>query len=276
MAEVHIVDIDGEQWDIKDLPLTTRVATLENKISEMNTIRHDISQLPPQQTNNIWSCLMNQIQAIDWSFIAKEVCAYGKFVILSIAWGSYKAIRFSDNTLILSGMLAYGAEPHTFGAVFNPSGNRWYFNIDGEGLSYLQNNVLITYKMDRINNGFGIPTEVFVRNTAQTTIGNLYAALETNGLLNRPSTGMVCWDLQRQHNGVDLPKGRVGYPAYSTSGEYEFSGRFYFENPRITSRDQQSGMWLLNWSNGNSCCEANMWGEPLEGTLPLVTMTFVV
>ena len=30
MAEVHIVDIDGEQWDIKDLPLTERVAALEN------------------------------------------------------------------------------------------------------------------------------------------------------------------------------------------------------------------------------------------------------
>lgn len=33
MAEVHIVDIDGEQWDIKDLPLTTRVANLETKTS---------------------------------------------------------------------------------------------------------------------------------------------------------------------------------------------------------------------------------------------------
>ena len=29
MAEVHIVDIDGEQWDIKDLSLTQRVALLE-------------------------------------------------------------------------------------------------------------------------------------------------------------------------------------------------------------------------------------------------------
>lgn len=29
MAEVHIVDIDGEQWDIKDQPLTARVAKLE-------------------------------------------------------------------------------------------------------------------------------------------------------------------------------------------------------------------------------------------------------
>lgn len=37
MAEVHIVDIDGEQWDIKDQSLTTRVAVLEtltNKLQE--------------------------------------------------------------------------------------------------------------------------------------------------------------------------------------------------------------------------------------------------
>ena len=33
MAEVHIVDIDGERWDIKDLPLTARVATLEDIVS---------------------------------------------------------------------------------------------------------------------------------------------------------------------------------------------------------------------------------------------------
>lgn len=35
MAEVHIVDIDGEQWDIKDLPLTARVAALEEKQSKI-------------------------------------------------------------------------------------------------------------------------------------------------------------------------------------------------------------------------------------------------
>lgn len=33
MAEVHIVDIDGERWDIKDLSLTERVAVLEDAIS---------------------------------------------------------------------------------------------------------------------------------------------------------------------------------------------------------------------------------------------------
>jgi len=34
MAEVHIVDIDGEQWNIKDLPLTTRVENLEAKTAK--------------------------------------------------------------------------------------------------------------------------------------------------------------------------------------------------------------------------------------------------
>lgn len=29
MAEVHIVDIDGEQWDIKDLPLTQKMQRIE-------------------------------------------------------------------------------------------------------------------------------------------------------------------------------------------------------------------------------------------------------
>ena len=35
MAEVHIVDIDGEQWDIKDLPLTQR---FNNIISNYNNV----------------------------------------------------------------------------------------------------------------------------------------------------------------------------------------------------------------------------------------------
>lgn len=33
MAEVSIVDIDGEQWDIKDMPLTRRVAILEQLLT---------------------------------------------------------------------------------------------------------------------------------------------------------------------------------------------------------------------------------------------------
>lgn len=47
MAEVHIVDIDGEQWDIKDLPLTTRVAALEEKTAknfEYSTTEQEIGK----------------------------------------------------------------------------------------------------------------------------------------------------------------------------------------------------------------------------------------
>lgn len=47
MAEVHIVDIDGEQWDIKDLPLTDRVANLETKVAknfEYSTTEQEIGK----------------------------------------------------------------------------------------------------------------------------------------------------------------------------------------------------------------------------------------
>lgn len=33
MAEVHIIDINGEQWDVKDLSLTERVANIEEELS---------------------------------------------------------------------------------------------------------------------------------------------------------------------------------------------------------------------------------------------------
>lgn len=46
MAEVHIVDIDGEQWDIKDSPLTARVATLEDKVSTKDEQDIVINMLP--------------------------------------------------------------------------------------------------------------------------------------------------------------------------------------------------------------------------------------
>lgn len=36
MEEVHIVDIAGEQWDIKDLPLTQKVLLLEQHLTKSN------------------------------------------------------------------------------------------------------------------------------------------------------------------------------------------------------------------------------------------------
>lgn len=276
MAEVHIVDIQGEQWDIKDLPLTARVAILETKFSEMKAIRHDISQNPPQATNNIWSCLMNQIIATDWSFLTKDVCAYGEFTIITVGWGNYKAMRFSDNTIILSGVFEYGIEPHTFEAVFYPPSNAWRFNIDGEGLSYLQNNVLVTYKMSRVNNGFAVPTEVTLRNVAEVTIGNIYSALEACSLLDRPSTGIIVWDLTRNHDGVDLPKIKRGYPQIAAADEAILTGRAYLQNIRIGRIDTSSELWWFTWNDGNTYEAGNMYGESENGVVKSITMVFSV
>lgn len=44
MAEVHIVDIDGEQWNIKDQPLTQRVATLEEQVEENTEVLQNINK----------------------------------------------------------------------------------------------------------------------------------------------------------------------------------------------------------------------------------------
>lgn len=54
MAEVHIVDIDGEQWNIKDLPLTERVAVLEELSStkDLNDVKFNIA---PGYTTSISS-----------------------------------------------------------------------------------------------------------------------------------------------------------------------------------------------------------------------------
>lgn len=43
MAEVHIIDIDGERWDIKDSPLTERVTTLEDIISVKSLPELDVT-----------------------------------------------------------------------------------------------------------------------------------------------------------------------------------------------------------------------------------------
>lgn len=46
MAEVHIVDIDGEQWDIKDSPLTARVAALEEAVSTKDLQNIELNMKP--------------------------------------------------------------------------------------------------------------------------------------------------------------------------------------------------------------------------------------
>lgn len=276
MADVTKIDIDGVQWNIKDQNARDLISALESRLNGYKSIRHDIETNPPQETNNIWSYLMNQILNTDWSFITDGVYAYGKFTIFTVGWGNYKAIKFPDGTIILSGILEYGLEPHTFGANYYPPSNAWRFNIDGEGLSYLQNNILITHKMSRENNGFTIPTEITVRNVEETTIGNLYNALDACDLLNRPSSGIIVWDLTHTHNGVDLPKIKRGFPQIASADEFDLSGRVYLQNVRIGKVDEPTAMWWCTWNDGNIYEAGNMYGEDFKGIVKTVTMVFAV
>lgn len=276
MAEVHIVDIDGEQWDIKDLPLTSRVAILEEKISGMKSMRRNLSVQLSNTPSCMWDCVLKAIPAIDWSFITTDVWAYGVLEIRGICLGTYEAIRHGGDWLEVRGTLTYDGRPHVFAAFYNVQSSLWDYQADGEAFAYLQNNILITQTVDRQSNQFSVPSQLFVRNIGQTTIGGIYAALSDSGLLNRASTGGLLWDLQRQHNGVDLPKGHVGYPAYASTGEYEFSGRLYLQNPRISTVDPQNGSWIFSWNDGNAYLDANMYGEPGEGVVQTVSMAFTV
>lgn len=54
MAEVHIIDIDGEQWDIKDLPLTERITVLE-ELSSTKDLPDVLLNIAPGYTTAVRS-----------------------------------------------------------------------------------------------------------------------------------------------------------------------------------------------------------------------------
>lgn len=276
MAEVTKIDIDGVQWDIKDQEARNKIANLETKISGLKIIRQDLSKQLSEKPSCLWDCILKTIPTTDWSFISKKSWSYGSFEIRGFCWGTYEAFRHDDDTLEVKGTLTYNAIAHVFSCFYLTSQNKWEYQVDGETLGYLNNGILITLTPDRQFNQFSISSQVFVRNIAPTTIGNLYTALETFNLLNRPSIGVLIWDLQRQHDGADLPKFHAGYPAYANAVEMSFSGRGYFETIRMGTADNQNNTWIFNWNNGNVYFEGNMWGEPLEGIVPAVSLTFVI
>ena len=276
MADVTKIDIDGVQWDIKDQNARNKITNLETKISELRIICHDLSKQLSETPSCLWDCVLKTIPTTDWSFIPKKSWSYGSLEIKGISWGTYVALRHDDDTLEVKGTLTYNAIAHVFSCFYSTSQNEWKYQIDGEVFGYLNNGILITLTADQQFNQFSISSQVFVRNIAPTTIGNLYKALEAFNLLNRPSTGVLVWDLQRQHDGADLPKFHAGYPAYASAEELSFSGRGYFETLRMGTVDNQNSNWVFNWNNGNVYFEGNMWGEPFEGIVPAVSLAFVV
>lgn len=276
MADVTKIDIDGVQWDIKDQVAHDRISTIEQLITQKNTIRRDIVSPPIATQNCLWAYMIQQLGQTDWSFLTVDMCAYGKYEIIGVCWGTYQATKFTDNSFLIKGTLLYDKEPHVFEVFYDAPNNHWHWELDGEGLKYLQNNILITYKMSHVNNGFTIPAEITVRNVAKTTIGNLYNALDTCDLLNRPSTGIIAWDLTRTHNGVDLPKIKRGFPQIASADELDISGSIYLQNVRIGEIDHSTAMWWCTWNDGNIYEAGNMYGEDFEGIVKTVTMVFAV
>ena len=274
MADVKIIDIDNEQWNIKDQYAREQISALRTRLDGYKTIRHDIRQAPPRQPTCLWDCVLNQIPSIDWSFISVDVWAYGIFEVLGICFGTYEASKHNDGWIIVNGTLTYNGGAHTFTAFYNVQSSLWDYQVDGESFVYLQNNILITQTVDRQYNNSAIPTQLFVRNIAPTTIGNLYEALRVTGLLDRPSQGILVWDLQREHNGVDLPKANQGLPIFATSEQIDLSGRVFLQNINMGTKNSESMTWLCTWSNGNVFDGVNMYGEPDTGTVPTVALTF--
>lgn len=276
MANVAKIDIQGVQWELKDQNARDKISVLETKLEGYKSIRHDIQQTPPRQPTCLWDCVLNQISSIDWSFISEGFWTYGVFEVRGICLGTYEAIRHIGGWLEVKGTLTYNGSTHIFSAFYNVQTSLWDYQVDGESFMYLQNNILITQTVDRQYNNSTVPTQIFVRNIKPTTIGNLYEALRVTELLNRVSQGILVWDLQREHNGVDLPKANQGLPIFATSEEINLSGRVFLQNINIGIKNSESMIWWCTWSDGNLFNGVNMYGEPDTGAVPTVALTFTV
>lgn len=97
MAEVHIVDIDGEQWDIKDLPLTQRVNALAERV---HIVEEDMQS--PNKYRKWSDGILEQ-----WFSITRRLTTSGEFSITFPI--EFDDIPFEFSTFIKS---VYGATPN--------------------------------------------------------------------------------------------------------------------------------------------------------------------
>lgn len=99
MAEVHIVDIDGEQWDMKDLPLTQRVANLEEQVQENTGVLQNINK----DVKTPFKALRNVTKV---KFLPYETCIMSGFIQ---DVGSYMAVIACGNPTTLNIQNLYGS-----------------------------------------------------------------------------------------------------------------------------------------------------------------------
>ena len=224
------------------------------------TLRHPIS-VPVASgvtLSNIFDALQYQLINTDWTFLTSSDwnTASGGFELQGYYWGEYTAAHTTGNYVMVTGTVGWAAKPHIFSAYHDVTVPAWKIEIDGEEMIYNANNIIVTrdtYSERRI----------FVRNTGDTTIGALYAALDAVGLLNRPATGGIYWTIQLKHTyDLGAPYNASHWTDTLTVGQLS-----YFQNPRLSVVDSSRNEWWLFWNDGNVYCACNMWGE----TDPLCT-----
>lgn len=145
MAEVYIVDIDGEQWDIKDMPLTRRVAILEQLLTVETKGNEEITLEPGFSASEK---------------IVQNIVQYGNitqcnFVITNLAGngiGADKTIKFGTCNLKVKATYAFVLRDYI-------TGNTVWLSIASNGGIYLSRSTNITPGNNALRGGITFITQ---------------------------------------------------------------------------------------------------------------------
>lgn len=139
MAEVHIVDIDGEQWDIKDLPLTERVANLETDVStnteQINSIKNEMYYLKRKEflSNRneilylkIENLFPNETRRNNIFVVTERNGGYG---LLSVGIGDYASSRYVSYIRVVPGAMKINSIIFSENDVYFEMATYWFVGI---------------------------------------------------------------------------------------------------------------------------------------------------
>lgn len=130
MAEVHIVDIDGEQWDIKDMPLNKRVEILEQLLT-VETKENEVITLEP----GFSAPIKRIINIVQFGNIVQ--CNFSIINLTGNGIGSNTSVKFGNCSL-------KGKSSHDFILRDDISGNTVSLSIASNGDIYLTKSAGIT------------------------------------------------------------------------------------------------------------------------------------
>ena len=139
MAEVHIVDIDGEQWDIKDMPLTRRVAILEQLLTVETKGNEEITLLPGFSASE--KIIQNIVQfgnIVQCNFVITNLAGNGI--------GADASIRFGNCNLKVKSTYSFVLRDYI-------SGNTAWLSIASNGGIFISRSTNITSGNNALRGG---------------------------------------------------------------------------------------------------------------------------